>query len=114
MGSSAQHTLIISWRERASYLEQFGDPSTGRLWKLAAVELERSLQDVADETVSLAEAATISGYTIDHLGALIRRGKLANAGRPGAPRIRRADLPTKNPQGRGRPARRRSDLHIRR
>ena len=107
------HRLPQTWRERAAYLEQFGDPTSARLWKLAAMELERSLQSVADETLSLAEAAQLSGYTLDHLGDLIRQGKLPNAGRPGAPRIRRADLPTKNPQGRGRPPRRRSDLHIR-
>ena len=110
MGSSAQHTLVISWRERANYLENFGDSNSARLWKLAASELERALQNVADETLSLAEATEASGYTVDHLASLIRRGKLPNAGRPNAPRIHRRDIPTKRAGGPGRPARQR--LHI--
>lgn len=49
----------------------------------------------ADETLSLQEAARESGYSPDHLGRLLRDGKLPNAGRPNAPRIRRRDLPRK-------------------
>jgi hypothetical protein len=49
----------------------------------------------ADEILTLAQAARESGYTRDHLGRLIRQGTLPNAGRPRAPRIRRADLPGK-------------------
>ena len=42
-------------------------------------------------------AARVSGYTADHLGALVKRGKIPNAGRTGAPRIRRQDVPRKKP-----------------
>ncbi len=34
-------------------------------------------------------------YSADHLGRLVREGKLPNAGREGAPRIRLQDLPRK-------------------
>jgi hypothetical protein len=48
------------------------------------------------ETVlNLPEAAAESGYSADYLGRLVREGKIPNAGRPNAPRIRRRDLPRK-------------------
>ncbi len=84
--------LPTTWRERAAYLEQFGDPTSAKLWRLAAVELEQALKAHGAETLSLTEAAAISGYTADHLGSLIRQGKLPNAGRPNAPRIRGSPL----------------------
>lgn len=46
-----------------------------------------------DEPLTLAESARESGYSADYLGVLIRQGKIPNAGRPGAPRIFRRDLP---------------------
>jgi hypothetical protein len=42
-----------------------------------------------------ARLAAASGYSTDHLTALIRKGTLPNAGRKHAPRIRRGDLPRK-------------------
>lgn len=54
---------------------------------VVATEMEAAL--------NLQEAAAESGYSPDHLGALIRQGKIPNAGRPKAPRIRRQDLPRK-------------------
>ena len=46
-------------------------------------------------TLNLQEAAAESGFSADHLGALVRQGKIPNVGRPKAPRIRRSDLPQK-------------------
>ncbi len=51
----------------------------------------------AEAVLSLSEAAFRSGYSVEHLGRLIRDGRLPNAGRRGAPRIRGADLPRKPP-----------------
>ena len=68
------------------------------------------LATVADETLSLVEAARISGFTPDYLGHLLKIKKIKNVGRPGAPRIRRADLPEKKSHGPGRPRRRRVDI----
>lgn len=48
-----------------------------------------------DQLLTLAEAARESGYSGEYLGALLRQGRLENAGRPYAPRIRRRDLPRK-------------------
>lgn len=97
-------SLLVAWRERAAYLEQFGDPVSARLWKLAAVELEAAFKAVGDETLTLVEAAALSGYSADHLGHLIRHGKLPNYGRKNAPRVRRAEVPIKSPTKPGRPA----------
>ena len=48
-----------------------------------------------DAALNLQEAAAESGYSPDHLGALVRQGKIPSVGRPNAPRIRRQDLPRK-------------------
>ncbi len=92
------------WRQRAEYLADFGDPNTARLWQLAATELDQALQVLGEESLSLVEAAVVSGYTANHLGSLVRKGKIPNYGRTNAPRVRRADLPMKQPTSPGRPA----------
>jgi hypothetical protein len=50
------------------------------------------------ELLTLAVAAARSGYSVDHLGRLLREGVIPNAGRPHSPRIRVRDLPRK-PKG---------------
>ena len=101
MGNPAD--LLTAWRERAAYLESFGDPTSAKLWRLAAVELEHVLQALGAETLTLTEAAALSGYSADHLGWLVKKGKLRNYGRKNAPRLRRGDLPLKSPTKPGRP-----------
>lgn len=49
----------------------------------------------AEEVLNLREAARESGFSADHLGRLVREGRIPNAGRPHAPRVRRRDLPRK-------------------
>jgi hypothetical protein len=68
--------LVALWRERAAFLQQFGDSNSARLWQLAAVELERALEALGEETLSLTEAARLSGFTADHLGSLVKQGKI--------------------------------------
>ena len=58
-------------------------------------ELDQIADSGANELLPLHRAAAESGYSVDHLGRLLRDGKLANAGRVNAPRIRRGDLPIK-------------------
>ena len=65
--------LPSRWRERAETLRSFGDPNSARLWDIAAVELERAQALFATETLSLTEAARVTGYTPDHLGSLLKR-----------------------------------------
>lgn len=88
--------LAGSWRERAQRLQDWGaGEGLARAWKLAAMELEQALREQQGATLNLQEAARESGFSSDHLGELVRQGKIPNAGRRNAPRILRADLPIK-------------------
>lgn len=51
----------------------------------------------ADAVLSLPEVAARSGYSVEHLGRLVREGRVPNAGRKGSPRLRVRDLPRKPP-----------------
>jgi len=55
-------SLLIAWRERAAYLEQFGDPTSARLWRLAAVELEQALKAHGAETLRRAGERVVIQY----------------------------------------------------
>lgn len=89
--------LPHNWRQRAEQLRDWGGSAeVVRLWERAASELEQALQVAGSETLSLTEAARVSGLSAGYLGDLVRAGKLSNAGRKHAPRIRRADLPVTN------------------
>jgi hypothetical protein len=96
--------LNEKWIQRAHFLREYGDTNCARLWELAANELRDAFETHGDETLSLTEGGRESGYSPDHLSRLIKRGVIANAGREGAPRIRRADVPIKDPNGAGRPS----------
>ena len=61
------------------------------LMKDAMDERDRFL----DEELTLAEAAEIGGYGYSTLQALVRAGRIPDAGETGKPRVRRRDLPRK-------------------
>ncbi len=44
------------------------------------------------KSLTLAQAAERTGYSAEHIGRLVRQGKLPNAGRKNAPRVRLRDL----------------------
>ncbi len=98
--------LLAAWQQRADFLQQFGDSNSARLWRVAAVELERALETFGAETLTLDAAAKVSGYSPDYIRKQVAAGDLPNAGRKNAPRIRRGDLKAKPQGGRGRPPRR--------
>ena len=58
-------------------------------------DLASEEREEAEQVLSLAHAARLSGYSLEHLARCIRTGKIANAGEKNRPRIRRADLPRK-------------------
>lgn len=58
-------------------------------------DFQTATGDYWDQALTLTDASRESGYSVDHLGLLIRQGIIPNAGRPHAPRIRRRDLPRK-------------------
>jgi hypothetical protein len=90
---SLHHTLENIRSKAAELRDSFGDEPRARALEWAAAQIERAIQQDDDERLSLSEAALRSGYSADHLARLIREGRVPNAGRPGSPRIRVADLP---------------------
>lgn len=88
--------FVTKWRTEAEAMRQRGVLLNG------ALLLDEILRDFdavthgrATELLTLTDGATESGYSAEYLGTLIRQGKIQNAGRPHAPRIRRQDLPRK-------------------
>ena len=83
-------------RSKAAELrEAFGDETRARALEWAALRVEHAVRAHEEEPLTLAQAATRSGYSTDHLARLIRDGHLPNIGRRGAPRLRAGDLPTR-------------------
>ena len=87
--------LPVTWRKQAQALRRYGGETPAVALESCAAELEDTLQERDETTLSLTEAARESGYSADHLGRLVRDGKIPNVGRPGAPRIGRRHLPRK-------------------
>ena len=99
-----------TWRRRAKALRRYGSEPPAVALERCAAELEDTIAERDETTFSLVEASRESGYTADHLGRLVRDGKIPNAGRPGAPRIARRDLPRKHTYPPSRDWRRSADL----
>ena len=89
--------LPADWRKQAKALRRYGGETPAVALDRCADDLEATLRERDETTLSLVEAARESGYSADHLGRLVRDGKIPNAGRPGAPRIARTHLPRKAP-----------------
>ena len=87
--------LPADWRRQAKSLRRYGGETPATTLERCAADLEATLVERDETTFSLVEAARESGYSPDHLGRLVRDGKIPNAGRPGAPRIALKDLPRK-------------------
>jgi hypothetical protein len=88
-------TLIDTWRSDAETLRRYGDTRAATICDRHAEEVERAMRDRENELLTLTQAAQISGYSDDHLGRLVRNGRLRNWGQHGSPRVRRGDLPSK-------------------
>src|SRR5687768_2885859 len=86
--------LAAAWRSRATELRCWA-AAEGAACALegAARELESAIRCQENELLTLAQAARESGYSNEHLGRMVRTGKVPNAGQRHAPRVRRADLP---------------------
>ena len=87
--------LPANWRQQAKALRRYGGETPATAIERCADDLEATLVERDETTFSLVEAARESGYSAEHLGRLVRDGRIPNAGRPGAPRIARAHLPRK-------------------
>ncbi len=101
VGRASVETLPATWRRQAKALRRYGGETPAVVLDRCAADLEDTLRERDETTLSLTQAARESGYSADHLGRLVREGKIPNAGRPGAPRIARRHLPRKT--GAGKP-----------
>ena len=88
-------TLPVTWRTQVKALRRYGGETPAVALESCAAELEATLRERDETTLSLTEAARESGYSADYLGRLVRDGRIPNAGRPGVPRIARSHLPRK-------------------
>ena len=85
--------LPAHWRSRAAELERYA-PAAAQAFRDAADQLEDALLSNVD-SVSLREAAALGGFSVDHIQRLVAKGRIANVGRKGRPRIRCDDIPVK-------------------
>jgi hypothetical protein len=88
--------LGTAWRDRAGLLDRHGATEAAASCRACADDLEAALQAAEAEELTLSEAVEASGYSDRALRAKLADGTIPNAGRPGAPRIRRADLPRRS------------------
>lgn len=84
------------WEARCDEYQRLGIHADGSKLIVEFLADLEALKDASTQrTVTLKEASLLSGYSPDHLGLLIRKKRIPNAGRRGAPRIRVSDLPCK-------------------
>lgn len=93
--------LLERWRTDATVLRRHGLEREADALAQRAQELDAAVTAWAAESLTLEQAAQESGLSYSALEKAVRRGRLANAGSKGAPRVRRADLPRKarGPEG---------------
>ena len=87
--------LALEWLKLADQQDQLGAPAQASTLRYCAEQLDSGLKAEDTTLLTLNEAAEESGFSPDHLGRLVREGKIPNAGRLGAPQIARRDLPIK-------------------
>jgi hypothetical protein len=86
--------LVTQWRQEAEHVRPY-NAGAAHAYEEAARQLEEALGATVNQLLTLAEAATRSGYNRDSLARLVRRGKLRNYGTPRQPLVRANDLPKK-------------------
>jgi hypothetical protein len=89
------HPFAQRMREDADLFERRGLKDLAGMVRSYADELDAYEEDYSSELLTLDEAAAASGYHKDSLSRMMSEGKLPNAGKHGAPRVRRRDLPRK-------------------
>jgi hypothetical protein len=87
--------LPDQWRALAKQQRRLGADAQARILDVCADELTAAFLRAGDETLTLSRAAQESGYGADHLGRMVREGRIPNSGRKAKPLIRRRDLPQK-------------------
>ncbi len=84
------------WRSRAAQIEPYA-PGVAAAFRTCADELEADIREAEDEELTLTQAAKESGLAVRTLRGKVAAGEIPNAGQKHGPRIRRGDLPRRNP-----------------
>ncbi len=87
--------LAERWRDEAVVLRRCGHERTATLCETHATEVEQAWRAYLFEPLSIKQAAEETGYSESRLYSLVEGGAVNNAGKPGGPLVRRADLPRK-------------------
>jgi hypothetical protein len=87
--------LVDEWRAQAATLREYGAEMQAVALERCADQLHEGVRELESRPLTLQEASDLGGYSVDHLGRLVRQGKIPNVGRPGAPRIAREHVPIK-------------------
>lgn len=94
--SGAPESFAEWLRARAEYLEAWeGDTPIVRTLRRVAQELDAAFRRGAIRHVGLAEAAEIGGYSVSHLGRLLREQPERNLGTKHRPAFAYYDVPRK-------------------
>ncbi len=93
-GTSVE-VLPDTWRKQGETLREYGGETPAVALESCAAQLVAVRRQRDEATLTLTDAARESGYYTDHLGRLVRDGKIPNAGWPGAIRIAHRHLPRK-------------------
>jgi hypothetical protein len=84
--------LAAGWRKEAAMLERLGLAREARMVQTFASDLEQRLREWELQELTLEQAAGETGLKYDTVQRKIASGELPNAGRKGAPLVRRCDL----------------------
>ena len=95
--------LRSDWEAAAAAAEKIGDTRGATIYRALLLDVTQRAESAGDELLDLEAAARESGYSRQRIRKLIASGELPNAGRKGAPAVRRRDLPRK-PGAKQRPA----------
>src|SRR4051812_48813926 len=91
VSAAAVREMWLARREDWARLKTMVDGAA--ICDVVIADLERILEEGNAESLTLAEAARRSGFSADHIGRLVRHGRLTNAGRKHAPRVLSRELP---------------------
>jgi|HubBroStandDraft_6_1064221.scaffolds.fasta_scaffold211528_2 hypothetical protein len=88
--------FVAAWEARRREFAATGATLDGvKVVDVLLNELDALRTTEGARILTLREASNLSGYSVEHLGLLIRTGALTNAGSKGRPRIYLHDLPMK-------------------
>ncbi len=92
MNTARLQSLAAAWRDEADLLRRRGLEREARMVESFASDLEQRLREWELQALTLEQAATELGLKYDTVQRRVACGELPNAGRKGAPRVRRCHL----------------------